>query len=611
MTLKTLIQTTSVRFLFLFLFCFSTKLDAQATTEEGLIAKMEEVYKKKNVKQLDSDYSTMKKQALALGLDSLYIELTFQQIEKNGGLQLYANSELLLENLLINENFYLKKHPKLLLRCVHDLGRLYLMHGESEVIKKISEYYYNRYFKLIKKIELSPEEQKTAKLNKLWQLVYTKNDSVFYYLDQYTLSPKEESMFLNHWYRATNDFEKELKYAKILNDKIKIINALKNNNQFDEVEQLYPEYLNEFKDINPVSEHELYMIMGQMYSAKKHYSKAEEMYTKALDYFEPKKSFLNTDKIYTDLIRIKLELGDLERYSYYSNKLSEHIKNHEELQLVVLKNHLDYFSKVSDEEVQLKLGEEELKNQMLNNKIKNQKTLISFALALLIVTLIFVYFYSVNSKTKAELEDANKQMVIDVLRSKFKPHFTFNVLSVINYFVEKKELQNATLALTKMSSLLRATLDNMNEKLVPFLSEYKICQNYMYLESLRFSDKFDYEFEPIKNMTVEQWMIPPGIIEPFLENAVNHAFTGVKQKGKITLHHKIEDNKLIITVQDNGIGMKVSPLKNKKRHGLKITKDYIDTVSKLYKSPIKLKISSKKGTTIILSIPKLNPYIVA
>ncbi|MGB0185982.1 MAG: ATP-binding protein [Flavobacteriaceae bacterium] len=162
-----------------------------------------------------------------------------------------------------------------------------------------------------------------------------------------------------------------------------------------------------------------------------------------------------------------------------------------------------------------------------------------------------------------------------------------------------------------MSSLLRATLDNMNEKLVPFLSEYKICQNYMYLESLRFSDKFDYEFEPIKNMTVEQWMIPPGIIEPFLENAVNHAFTGVKQKGKITLHHKIEDNKLIITVQDNGIGMKVSPLKNKKRHGLRITKDYIDTVSKLYKSPIKLKISSKKGTTIILSIPKLNPYIVA
>jgi LytS/YehU family sensor histidine kinase len=55
-------------------------------------------------------------------------------------------------------------------------------------------------------------------------------------------------------------------------------------------------------------------------------------------------------------------------------------------------------------------------------------------------------------------------MSMDVLKSKFKPHFTFNVLSVINYFVEKKEVQNATLALTKMAALLRSTLDNMNEK---------------------------------------------------------------------------------------------------------------------------------------------------
>ena len=202
-------------------------------------------------------------------------------------------------------------------------------------------------------------------------------------------------------------------------------------------------------------------------------------------------------------------------------------------------------------------------------------------------------------------------MVIDVLRSKFKPHFTFNVLSVINYFVEKKEVQNATLALTKMSSLLRATLDNMNERLVPFISEYNICQNYMYLESLRFSDKFEYNFEPIKNMNTEQWMIPPGIIEPFLENAVNHAFTGVKYKGKISLRHKIEDNTLIITVEDNGVGMKLSSLKNKKRHGLKITKDYIATVSKLYKSPISLNISSNKGTRIEITIPKLNKNIVS
>lgn len=612
MVISSKIKTTLLQFCYIILLCFSIKLCAQPISEKTLIAKMQEVYKQQNIKNLDSLYDTMKKQALKLGSDSLYIELTFQQIEKNGGVLLYPNSEIMLGNLLIDENVYLKKHPKLLLRCVHDLAQFYnIRSGSSEVIKEISMHFYRRYFKLVKKIDLTPKELKSVKLNKLWHLVYTKNDSIFYYLEQAKINPKEESMLLNHWYRELDDPKKELFYAKILEDKIKILKALINNLQFEEVERLYPMYLKELNTVDPVSEHELYMLMGQMYFKQKYYDKAEVMYSKALSFFEQKKSYLNTNVIYQNLMNIELKKGNLEGYSHYSKKLTDQNNYHEEQLLNVLKNHLDYHSEVADIEVELILSEEHLKNEMLSAKIKTQKTIISFALAFIIVTLIFVYFYSVNSKTKAQLEDANKQMVIDVLRSKFKPHFTFNVLSVINYFVVKEELQNATLALTKMSSLLRSTLDNMNEKLVPFLSEYKICENYMYLESLRFSDKFDYEFEPIKNVSIEQWMIPPGIIEPFLENAVNHAFTGVKYKGKIMLRHKIKDDKLIITIKDNGTGIKFVPKKNRKKHGLKITKDYIATVSKLYRSSIDLKISSIKGTTVEISIPKLIPYILS
>jgi LytS/YehU family sensor histidine kinase len=102
-------------------------------------------------------------------------------------------------------------------------------------------------------------------------------------------------------------------------------------------------------------------------------------------------------------------------------------------------------------------------------------------------------------------------------------------------------------------------------------------------------------------------MIPPGIIEPILENAVNHAFTGVRYKGKILLRHRIENNKLLIVVEDNGIGFKTSSLIEKKSHGLKITKDHIKIISKLYNSNIKLNIkSNKKGTYVEITIPKLN-----
>lgn len=602
---------TSLKLLICCIFFFIYfQVEAQ-TKKDILLNSIHQLNENNNITQFDSIYNRLKKEALELKQDSLYVELTFQQIKKNGGLLLYTQSEILLENLLINHNYFLKKHPKLLLRCIHDLGRFYfLQSGLSSVSKKISEQYYNRYFSLVKKLDFSESEKKTIQMNKLNYLVHKKNDSIFYFLKQYNISQKKEAEYLNRWYRETKNYKKELDYAKILDDKIKIIIAYKNNNQLDKVYRLYPKYLEIFKKTDPIAEHKLYLIMGQIYISQKRYKVAENMYLKALPYFEQKKSNLYTNVIYNDLIKIKMQTEDLTGYSYYSNKLIKQQKEYKEQQLSVLKKHIDYTTKLSDFEIQLKLNEEKLKNETLSNKINSQKTIISFALALLIVVFIFVYFYSVSSKTKAELEDANKQMVIDVLRSKFKPHFTFNVLSVINYFVEKKEVQNATLALTKMSSLLRATLDNMNEKLVPFITEYKICQNYMYLESLRFSKKFDYEFEPLNNFEIQQWMIPPGIIEPLLENAVNHAFKGVKYKGKITIKHKIINDALVIVVEDNGVGIKSSKLTNKKSHGLKITKDYIQTVSKLYRKTIDLNITSKNGTSIEIIIPKFDKYIL-
>lgn len=540
--------------------------------------------------------------------DSLYPQQIFDNIENNSNLELYTKSELFLENFLINENYYLKKHPKLILQSTHDLAQFYSNQTwSSKVFREISNHYYRHYFSIIKKIKLTPEEDKIAKLNKLRFMVRTNNDSVFYYLSLYKLTQKLEADILNEWYKKNADAEKELFYAKILGDKIKIITALKNNNKYPEIEELYPSYLKEFKETDITSEHKLYLLMGDVYNSTERYKSAEKMYLKALHFFELKENHSTVNLIYNGLKKNKLHSGDLAGHAYYTNKLFELSKSQEELQLIVLKNHLDYSKRVSDLSIQLKLEAEKLKNSYLRGEIKTQKVLISFALALIIVILIFVYFYSVYSKSKAKLEYANKQMIIDVLRSKFKPHFTFNVLSVINYFVEKKEVQNATLALTKMSSLLRATLDNMSQKLVPYLSEYQICENYMYLESLRFSEKFVYEFEPIENITIQQWMIPPGIIEPILENAVNHAFTGVRYKGKILLRHRIENNKLLIVVEDNGIGFKTSSLIEKKSHGLKITKDHIKVISKLYNSNIKLNIkSNKKGTYVEITIPKLN-----
>ena len=203
------------------------------------------------------------------------------------------------------------------------------------------------------------------------------------------------------------------------------------------------------------------------------------------------------------------------------------------------------------------------------------------------------------------MEYKNEKMKVDLLRSKFKPHFTFNALSVINYFIAKKDVENASNALTKMATLLRSTLDNMSKDLVSYQSEYNICKDYMYLELLRFSDRFECNFKDLNDPIIKAWKVPPGIIEPFLENSVNHAFKGVKSKGLISLTHQIEKNCLVICVKDNGVGIDTEKIYSENLHGMRITKDVIKATSKLYKTPIKFQIKSDGGTVVTLTIPLL------
>jgi len=594
-------------YLLIFLLLIFNNTSAQ-TSKEALFQAADSLFKSEHIKDIDKAYNKLKQRALKLELDSLYVELTFQQIEKNGGLLLYTNSKILLENLLINENYFFKANPKMLLKGIHDIGKFYATNsGKSNTAKAISEYYYQRYFKLIKTVELNESELKTAQHNKLNYLIYSKNDSLFYYLDKFKIDKIKRADYLAYWFRALGDFEKELIYAKDSKNKIDIIVAHKNNGNFKTVEKLFPIYRQEFKKKDSLLEHRLYIIMGQCSLMQNRYLESEEMYLKALGYFSSSTFNLYIETIFKDLIKIQSLTRNFQKHQLYSKGLIEQNKAKEEEELKIHQKHIEYSAKISDFERQLKNEEEDFKINSLKSQINNQKTTISFAMAFLIVTLIFIYFYSVVSKTNAMLEDVNEEMSIDVLRSKFKPHFTFNVLSVINYFIEKKEMKNAALAITKMAALLRSTLDNMSEKLVSFESEYKICDNYMYLESLRFSKKFEYKFKPLEGDVVKQWFIPPGIIEPLLENAVNHAFKGVDYKGLIELNHEINQDHLIISVSDNGIGIGTSNVVTKKSHGLKITRDYIKTVSNLYRKNITIDFISKNGTIVKIKIPRINP----
>ena len=578
----------------------------KATAKEKFIAKIDATFSNLNTKISDSILYSLRAEARSLKEDSLYAELTFKQIEKNKGSVDIVLIKTILEDLFREDYEYLQKKPKLLLLCYFNLGNFYLsQYNPTKASLGLSKYYFEQYFEILKTVPLNSSALIFHQNNRLSYLEKVQNDSLFYYLEEYRKPDKYENLVLSRWYRSKNNHKKELFYAKKSSHTNNLLIAYRNNSKLNKVDSLYPILLEKYSGKNIFNEHVLYLNMGKRYALDSSFIKAEKMFLKALSYFEDHKKTYQLNECLEAIIDVKLEIGDENGFTYYRTKLSNYVKNQQEEQFSVTEKYLRFLKGVTSSENKARQKTDELEKVQIQDDVKYQKTITSVGIAFFLVFSIFIFFYFQSIKERDFLEYKNEKLKVDVLRSKFKPHFTFNVLSVINYFIAKEDLKNASLALTKMAHLLRSTLDNMNKNLVTYESEYKICEHYMYLEFLRFSDKFNFKFEPLNDSRIKEWKIPPGVIEPFLENCVNHAFKGMKKKGAITLSHHIENNELIISVKDNGIGINTSKIFSDKSHGLKITQEVVESTSKLYEKSMQFEIKSDNGTIVKLTIPVL------
>ena len=575
-------------------------------TKAAFIERIQTSLRSQNDQNSDSLFNVLREEAWSLKEDSLYVDLTFQQIEKNESLVDVFQVTYVLEDLMIKEYEYLKKHPKLLVLCYLSMSKFHLSrYNTSKASMGISKYYFNRYSEVLKTTPLNDKDLGLHEKHKLNYLEKTHNDSLLFYLNKYKVPQQEKSLRLARWHRAKGNSEKELIHAKKSGRSLELLEAYRNNFQFSKVDSLFPVLLENFKGKNSLNEHILYLNMGRRYALEHRFNRADKMYFKALNYFEDNKNTYQLNECLEAIIDLKTQSKDLNASNFYTTELNALKQHQHDEQLFVIEKYLRFVKDITYLEGETKKKAEKLEKEQVESDLKYQKTITSVGLVFFLVFSVFIFFYFQSLKERDTLEYKNQKMKVDVLRSKFKPHFTFNALSVINYFIAKKDVESASNALTKMAKLLRSTLDNMNKELVSYESEYNICKDYMYLELLRFSDRFECDLMELNNPIIKGWKIPPGVIEPFLENCVNHAFKGVKNKGMIHLTHQIENNCLVICVKDNGVGIKTRNIFSEKSHGMNIAKDVIKTTSRLYKTPIKFKIKSDGGTIVTLTIPLL------
>jgi sensor histidine kinase YesM len=184
-------------------------------------------------------------------------------------------------------------------------------------------------------------------------------------------------------------------------------------------------------------------------------------------------------------------------------------------------------------------------------------------LVFLFASILFAFFrYRIAQIRKVETfkrkEAEYKQLAAEtetaVLRLQMNPHFIFNSMNSINNYILQKDIDTASDYLGRFSSLMRMILDFAARPFVSISDEIKLLDLYLLTEAMRFEKKFSHTFDLAEDFDPDEFVIPTMILQPFVENAVWHGLSKKKEKGHIRISFRQEDNSLICSVEDNGIG---------------------------------------------------------
>jgi ligand-binding sensor domain-containing protein len=244
------------------------------------------------------------------------------------------------------------------------------------------------------------------------------------------------------------------------------------------------------------------------------------------------------------------------------------------------------------------------------------KLMIRLSLLALIIGIIFYFRKKETDKQKQKLIEQKKlaEYELHALRSQMNPHFVFNSLNAIQYYITQNNTDLSEKYLVRFSRLIRMFFDFSREKEISLPEEIKLLDAYLEIEKMRFGKDFNYKINIINNTSeMENLKIPTMILQPIVENAVNHGLFHNKGKGLIVINFEIlNKNNFKVTVSDDGVGIKKSQeiqqksihIK-KKNNSSNVIKERIKLLNRSKKWNISYKIIEKeKGTTVILNFKK-------
>ena len=247
-----------------------------------------------------------------------------------------------------------------------------------------------------------------------------------------------------------------------------------------------------------------------------------------------------------------------------------------------------------------------------DNELKDlqisQRNYLVFGSILLLLLMGIIAFTTIRYNRLKAVKIA-VEMEQRLLQSQMNPHFIFNVLHAIHTYMLKKDTEESGKLLTSFARLVRSILQHSSTDNISLSEELKWLKDYMRLQQLRFNNAFDYTIEIDDQISPDNLLLPPMLIQPFIENAIEHGFSELDKPGELHISYKKIGKEVEIRITDNGKGFSVDePAHMKKEHesvAIQITEKRIILLNRRRKGAFKFEISSKptEGTTVLFSIP--------
>ena len=352
--------------------------------------------------------------------------------------------------------------------------------------------------------------------------------------------------------------------------------------------------------------------IGNIYRDWNYFEKAVEYYTLSIEVSQEIGDMYNLTWLYEDISKMYANMG---RYEKAYNSFKLHSAYNDTLQSEGYRKSLVE----AQTQYEIEKGERELELMQVRLQRRNYVLYGLGGLSLLIVVIAILFIRTNRLRSKERLEAMNHKLsdlTQKNLRSQMNPHFIFNTLNSIQYYVFQNDKMASNNYMTKFAKLIRKTLENSEHPAIPISEELDALKLYLELESLRFKEKFNWTIHIDEEIDTYMYKIPTMLIQPFVENAIGHGLMNKIGKGSIQVEMKLGEECILCSIEDDGIGReKAMEIKNNKKEnhrslGTSITESRLRLVNSLYGKNMKVAYTDKKdekgigsGTRVEICIP--------